>query len=155
MARQLQHLSSLTALQQLSVTSENLACSDVSGLQHLSQLTQLGLDSSAFGFGFRSRRLSPSEVKNWACVAAVQSLALNGCRMRPEALTLFTQLRSLSLTDIQYWGDANLKVLLDAVGRLSLLTELTFEPSYSSPDVGQPPAAAFKAVTALTASTDL
>jgi hypothetical protein len=140
---QLQHLSSLTALQQLSVASHDLTLGDLSGLQYLSQLTglQLGACSSSSVF-------SSSSISSWACQAGLLSLALRCCTVQPEALLHFSSLRTLSLWIVRPAENSSCEELLKAVSQLSLLTEVRF-----SPVIGVHPAAA--AFTALTASTHL
>lgn len=117
----------------------------MSGIQHLSQLTSLQLVSTALEF-------SSVTTDSWAHLTALQSLALKGCTVQAEVLSSLTQLRALSLEDVEYtrlpsfWALVNL-----TVPALSRLTELILAPKKSQ--AGLPPAVA--AFTALTASTHL
>jgi hypothetical protein len=159
-AEQFQHLSSLTALQQLSV--ENLGqavggMSGLSGIQRLSQLTGLEL----VGPGLH---VDTATVQNWPCSAGLQNLSLHYGRVQPEALARFTKLQDLDLSQDSYWMDQldqhqvgpldkdAFQGFLGAVSQLSLLTSLHGQFSFQQAGVLPPPAAAF---TALTASTNL
>jgi hypothetical protein len=118
-AEQFQHLSSLTALQQLSVhCCGNLDADHLWGLQQLSQLTGLQLDARGLFFNTTS-------TQSWACLTALQSLALRCCSVQPEALAGLTQMRSL-LEHVQHLAAP--EQLMNAVSQLSLLTQLTFQP---------------------------
>jgi hypothetical protein len=129
-----------------------LASVHVSGLPHLLQLTGLKLD--AYGF----LEFHDARPRRWACHTSLQSLALRGSTLHPGSLEDLTQLQLLSINRCgtttrdkkPYPGCEGLVRLLTAVSKLLLLTELRFYPWHNS--LGDPPAAAF---TALTASTNL
>lgn len=157
----LQHLSSLTALQQLSFESYDcyfeLDAADFLGIQQLSQLTALELHSGP------QLDLTTSDWANtWSSLTALRSLSLRSCKIPLEALTSHPQLQALSLKAVSS-GDgplleSSLEDLLLTVSQLSLLTELRLSltlgpyqhhagddsPGYDPP----PPAAAFTAFIA-------
>jgi hypothetical protein len=92
---QLQHLSSLTALQSLSVEREGLVAEDIkSGIRAVPQLTQLSISTWGFPYAFTFSTVSTG---SWACLEALQSLDLADCIVQPAALARLTQLRALSL----------------------------------------------------------
>jgi hypothetical protein len=99
-AQQFQHLSCLTALQELAGSPEP-GQSSLPGMQHLSQLTSLTLhqtgDSDRPGL-----ELSTAITHSWACRTALQELALMGCAVQSEALTAFSQLQSLCLSSVKH-----------------------------------------------------
>jgi hypothetical protein len=163
-AQQLQHLSCFTALQQLSIRAtagpgKGWAAGDVAGIQHLSQLTVLVLESYDLEF-------TTSSTRSWACLTALQSLALLCCKVQPEALAALTQLQLLSLLYVGHAGHqspdqgrAITAELLSAVSHLQLLSELGVVADISSLQ-GPPPdpaavAAAVAACTSLASSTNL
>jgi hypothetical protein len=145
--QQLQHLSSLTALQQLSVSVPwrphdiPLTTGAFWGAQHLSQLTALKL-CPAFEF-------SPNSTKSWSRLTALHSLSLHGCTVQPGVLSKLQQLQALS--HLLCSGACPAEVLAE-IAQLSALTELDYIAGYIGEDDVPPAAAAF---TALTASTNL
>jgi hypothetical protein len=141
--KQLQHLSSLTALRQLSCDISDLATDDLTALRYLSQLT--GLQLETWGSDLV---LSTSSISSWACQAGLRSLLLKRCTLQPNVLLVFDNLHSLDLRGVAYHGRATFEELLEAVSQLSLLSTLALSPS----DGLHPPAEAF---TTLTASTQL
>jgi hypothetical protein len=141
-AEQFQHLSSLTALQQLSVECYRCDAGHLSGIAELSQLSSLALSRM---------QLNTSNTHSWTHLPALQKLALTHCAVQPDALKAFTQLRALSLDLAQYPHGSSLTDLLGAVSKLTLLTELLVQPRIAEP-LADDVAAAF---TALTASTNL
>jgi hypothetical protein len=150
-AGQFQHLSCLTELQQLSVQirtwNEAVSLSGLSGIQHLSNLTHLGLISQGLDF-------CTNVTQAWTQLTALQSLTLAQCQVQPEVLAQMTQLQALDVGDL---GGASLPDLLGAVSQLSALTMLRWTLQLV-PDLGAPAPAAAAAVaslTALTASTNL
>jgi hypothetical protein len=139
------NISSLTLLRQLSIHGRDLVADDITGIQHLPQLSRLQLVSDAL-------MVSNTSTLTWSSLTALQDLDLRHCTMQAEALQALTQLQALSL---QSCGTSKpMQELLDAVSHMTLLTQLTFAVS-TSRDLMQshPPAAA--AFTALTASTRL
>jgi hypothetical protein len=142
-ADQFQHLSSLTALRELSVSSSDLVADTLSGLQQLSKLTMLQVSSHAMN-------LSASSTDTWACMTVLQSLDLNYCSVQPEVISSLTQLRALSLLFVNFWGSSSMSMddALAAVSQLSLLTSLLFDPRAPGAGLALPPAAAFTALTA-------
>jgi hypothetical protein len=148
--QQFQHLSCLTALQQLAVSFEYLlGLRSIPSIDHLAQLTSLQLNADSFEF-------SASITNSWACRTVLQSLTFKKCAVQPEALAAFTQLRDLSLDKVETLGGASLEQLLLAVSQLPLLTEVSWGGfsrfTGAAQEVAYPSAAAF---TALTASTNL
>lgn len=137
-AEQLLTLSSLTALQELSVQSDGLTAEALGGLSKSSQLTSLALHSP---------NLDNDTSSRVACLSALQSLDLSCHTMQPSALECLTQLQVLSLV---YYNHP-LEELLPAISKLSLLTGLYLQLRASAGS-DAPPAAA---CTALTASTNL
>jgi hypothetical protein len=113
---QLQHLSSFTALRQLSVCVKGVTADALAGLQHLSQLTALTLSSSGL-------QLSTSNTSSWACLTALQRLNLGGGAVQADVLPTFTALQALSFT-CNLLGDVSTRELCVAVSQLTLLTEL-------------------------------
>jgi hypothetical protein len=111
-AQQFQHLSSLTALQQLSVSASNssLTAEHLSGMQYLEQLPSLQLQSDSMSFDQRS-------TSSWTHLTALERLALEQCSVEPKALAHLPQLRSLSLvaTDLWRWEDDALGAFLIAL----------------------------------------
>jgi hypothetical protein len=144
-----QHLSSLTALQHVSLRCR---CRHEAGyvhgianqLQHLSHLTELVL--SHF-------HLQPTRsTHTWAHFTALESVTLSDCVVQPQTLAALTTLRSLTLGAVTPVEGASLGQLLLAAAKLSLLTGLDWSFQGDGADllVGSPPAAAFTAVTAST-----
>jgi hypothetical protein len=153
---QFQHLSSLTALQQLAVHFDTVGqaidgLSGLSGVQQLSQLTGLKLAGSHFEFG-------TSNTLNWLRLTALKSLTLRECQVQPEALSKLTQLQALGLELVKARpvGDESHQRPLSAVAQLSMLTSLhvSMAPHYGVP-VPAAAAEAAAAFTTLTASTNL
>jgi hypothetical protein len=138
----LEHLSSLTALQQLSLQCDNLPLRNLSGIQSLSELTGLELFPSTAG-------ISISSTDSWASLTALKRLALKQCTVNPGAFSRLTQLQELSLTMQGFQMAASIQVVLDEVAQLSFLTDLELS---SSQRVELLPVAAF---TSFTASTNL
>jgi hypothetical protein len=151
---QLQHLSSLTALQQLCVECRNVAVEDVPGLGHLSQLTSLGLHSY---YAPRGRSCRSSNISILTCLDALQRLSVMGCSVAPEALSSLTQLRALSLQGVECLGPGGavlpLGGLIHAVSEHELLTELRVVSARAA--VGMVYLRPVAAFTALTARTNL
>jgi hypothetical protein len=152
-AEQLQHISSLTALQELSVENSvvgpgNIDADDLSGIKHLSRLTSLELQS--YGLDFDT-----SCISSWGALTGLQQLSLSDCVIQTEALAALTQLRALSLW--YNYQAASVGPLLRVVSQLSLLTELTWHhPCISSvEEIVTPVAPPATAFSALTASTNL
>jgi hypothetical protein len=149
-AEQLQHLRALTALKEFRFRgvdcnhplARTALAHKLSGVGSLPQLTSLGLDAPL--------HFSTSSTNGWACLTVLQSLRLAGCSVEPEALAAFTQLRALSLQSVRPCSGAPVAPLLNAVSKLTLLTQLDMGLSEAARE--HPPAAAF---TALTASTNL
>jgi hypothetical protein len=146
-AEQFRHLSSLTALQQLSVDSSTLITGHLSGMKNLSQLTGLQLEAPALNF-------STTSTQSWACMTALQSLTLKDCKLQPAALSKLTQLKALSLLSVRSLAGASLDQLLTALSQVTLLMELSFQPNTLAESWAPFPTAA-AAFTALTASTHL
>jgi hypothetical protein len=152
---QFQHLSSLTALRQLSVTNGSLwlmPSADLSGIQHLTQLTGLELRARDLDF-------STASTSKWPCLTALQSLSLEQCTVQRAALQALTQLQVLSLESCHSSGSADsaserLAELLHAVARLSRLSKLRFVGG-RFPWHAERQHTAAAAFTALTASTNL
>jgi hypothetical protein len=97
-AEAFQHLHSFTALRQLEVTSVRRSAAlaeALSGIQHLSQLTGLILGLSGLLFDVPS-------TSRWAQLTALERLELSDCRVQPEALAAFTQLRALSVQGVPW-----------------------------------------------------
>jgi hypothetical protein len=117
-------------------------------IQRVSQLTCLELLGTS---EWDSIKFTRNFTQGWSRLTALQNLTLQHCRVAPEAVADFTQLRSLRLRYVTYVEEGNLEGLLNAVSVLTLLTELTM--STWELGQGEPPAAA--AFTALTASTNL
>jgi hypothetical protein len=114
-----QHLSSLTALQQLSVKCrEGLDLVGFSGMQQLSLLTKLELSSLDLQF-------STNSTSSWTHLTALQCLELSRGHVEPGALSRFTQLRALSLFGVCSAGHPELRDLLGAVSQLSQVTRLS------------------------------
>jgi hypothetical protein len=150
-----QHLSSLTALQQMSIRSPDVAAEHLPNMQHLTQLTSIKLQSQGLIF-------STSSISGWTSLSALKSLSLSGCLLQAEALSCLTQLQALSLVSvksgrpIQWHHDGAASVaaeVLAAVSHLSLLTRLHFNAAYTGRNT--PVAVAASDFTALAASTDL
>jgi hypothetical protein len=128
-ADQFQHLSCLTALQDLSVQSESsesskgFPTSALSGMRHLTRLTSLELLSYALN-------LSISSSHTWPCLAALERLVLWECAVHQEALAGLTNLRALHLNSVRVHSPGHsshagkLEGLLEAISKLQLLTEL-------------------------------
>jgi hypothetical protein len=145
-AEQFQHLSALTALQQLKIVVEAQVnpFGGFSGIAHLAQLTSLEL----IGFD-----LSSEDTTTWTRLTALHRLAAT---LQPSALPPLAQLQSLFLGEIYLPDRATLEGFLVAVCQLTLLTELEVGLNVyefqAQVEQQQPPLAAF---TALTASTHL
>jgi hypothetical protein len=146
---QFQHLSSLTALQELSVDSCRMTnVTELSGIQQLTQLTNLRISASNINF-------DTNNTSNWSHLTALQSLTLN-CYVQPAALVAFTQLKNLALHGVRPSQDTPPEELLPAVCGLTQLTELSFftgrawflHPKPEAPSTAD-------AFTALTASINL
>jgi hypothetical protein len=121
----------------------------------LSQLTSLRI-------GFKLVEISTSSIQKWTRLTALESLTLEDCAVQPQALTAFTQLRSLSLANVTPQGEAPFKELLLAVPKLTLLTQLTWDGApgpHQEPDAAvelpPPPAADCTSLTANTALCSL
>jgi Leucine-rich repeat (LRR) protein len=143
MAEQLQHLSSLTALQQLSFSSMDMTAADVAGIQPLSQLTGLQLASMDTAL--------MANATSWACKAALQSLALQDCGLQPGTLAGITNLQVLSLQRVLHMG--GVAALFKTVVQLPLLTDLLITTaSAQQATAGRVPPTNY---TALTSSTNL
>jgi hypothetical protein len=138
---QLQQLGSLTALEQLAVTSTHRPGANWPALQHLTQLTQLQLDVDHLNLS----------TSTWTQLTSLQSLACKALILEPQHLSRFTQLRVLS---VECPGGQHLGVdrCLAAISRMPLLTDLQFE---EKPSVYVPQAATAAAFTALTTSSNL
>jgi hypothetical protein len=147
--QQFQHLSSFAALQQLSVSDWAcyngimLAIGDLSGAQHLSQLTALKLECPDLEF-------SPNSTKTWSRLTALHSLVLKGCTVQPGALSKLKQLQAFHC---MYCRGTWVREVLADVAQLSQLTLMLFIENRNTEDEEVPPEAA--AFTALTASTNL
>jgi hypothetical protein len=120
---QLQHLSCFTALRALQYQSGahyRHSCADaLPGIEQLSQLTSLelqGLNLHSVGDSFPPRKVQ------WDKLSALQRLALSSCTVAADDFAAFTQLRVLSLTDVDVMGDTPAQSLLLAVAQLPLLT---------------------------------
>jgi hypothetical protein len=162
--QQLQHLSCLTALRELSIkcehayTKRGLGAGNVPGIERLSQLTYFKLKSNAVAESFAMDLSNSNSSHSWTHQTALQSLSLEDCMVQPKALGGCTQLRALSLKRVKTSLDASLQGLFDAVAKLSRLTELNINhPDFSgglAPGLAAPPppVASF---TALTASSKL
>lgn len=127
---QLQHLSCLTALQELSVAwraSNHLPGfeGNVPSIEHLSKL--LSLKVKGLSTITHSPDSSSTSTHSWARLTALKCLHLEECPVQLEVLATCTQLQALSLRHVQvpYYGDAAVTELSDAVSALSLLTKLT------------------------------
>jgi hypothetical protein len=150
-AEQLQHLSSLTALQQLSVKSFYMKPGDLSGIKQLPQLTSLKITDLLCTF-------ESSDTHSWASMTALQSLTLRHCRVDLRALRGLTQLQALSLVGIK--GDFRAKIgrIISAVTQFPQLTELYFSTGETRRswfvDLDEP-AFGVNAFTACTASSNL
>jgi hypothetical protein len=120
--RQLQHVSCLMTLQHLAVSCYNLSADGMPGVQHLSHLSSFAISSLIWDF-------SITNTSGWTSLAALESLTLSRCQLRPQALAVFTQLRKLSLEHCRAFPElAPLEDVLAAVSQLHLLTELHFVP---------------------------
>jgi hypothetical protein len=153
-AQQLQHLSCLTALQELAIECNWSLNLNAAGIVRLSQLTHLRIKSE--GEGDADAQLTTS-THSWSRLTALQSLPLEGCVVQPQALAACTQLRSLSLQQVRISRDASLHGLLGAVSQLSSLTSLDIERpgSFAGLDLVVSSSIAATAFTALTTSTNL
>jgi hypothetical protein len=152
-AVQLQHLSALTALKAFAFEGKQRACYDpevlarkLSPIRHLVQLTSLDISAEM--------QFSTSSTNGWAaeCLTALESLSLHKCQVQPQALAAFTQLRALSLREVEPL-DAPYLQLINAVSELTLLTQLKvhFPGVKFSLELNT----IAEAFTALTASTNL
>jgi hypothetical protein len=146
--QRLQHLSCLTALHQLSLCSDDLISGDLAGLSALNKLTSLELNSFNLEF-------STTATRSWACLTALEKLAVVNCRLQPEALGVLAQLQALSLQVVHPPGGATPEQVLAALSGLLLLTEMQF--AVTEPQMWEHPteAAPGTAYTVLTASTNL
>jgi hypothetical protein len=125
-AQQLQHLSSLSALQNLALefndfandfglaSMRKLQPGDLAGVSYLSQLTSLKLSS-------HSCALRTDSSYAWDHLTGLERLELCHCGVKPEVLAAFTRLRSL-----KFFAVAVLRELLPALCKLQLLTQLDF-----------------------------
>jgi hypothetical protein len=130
-AEQLQHLSSLTALQQLTVDCDDLDARGLSGLKHISQLTSLAVHSSGFDF-------SSSSTQGWPFLTGLQSLVLSMATAEPEVIGSLTQLRSLSLA-VDMVNTVPLETLLLEVLLLTVAVAVDWAgPESTEPSAGQP-----------------
>jgi hypothetical protein len=165
LAEQFQHLSSLTALQDLAVkgamglsagieglldaghllmlgTFPGISTSHLTGIQHLSQLTSLELECQGLQF-------SAASTRGWVhSLAALERLSLTQCVVHANTLAAFTQLRALSVWELI--RRAPVDGLLLAVSGLPHLTELTIRMDQLAAH-----SASQAACTALTAGTNL
>jgi Leucine-rich repeat (LRR) protein len=148
-AEKFRHLSSLTALQQLSVRSFGQTAGDFSVIERLSQLTSLYVKNTDRYFQTASTHMW---VPKAGFLTALRSVMLTGCRLQVKALSSCTQLQELSLDCVQDWGGATVQELLVVVSQLSQLTVLGLQTKGLK--LTQPPPAA-DAFTALTASSKL
>jgi hypothetical protein len=145
---QFQHLSSLTALQELELNGGATAnrmylTGDVSGpdhIQHLRQLTSLRLSE-----------LDASNTHKWTHLTALQRLALVQCLVQPDAVAALTQLTALSCCDITVAAGAPCADILRAVAQLPRLAELFCKVIYKRGS----PALTASAFTELQPSTRL
>lgn len=149
---QLQHLSCLTALQELSVCVQNgqLTASSMSGVEHLPQLTSLELEPGTDSFKFRN-----SSTCRWGRLTALRSLSLAAYRVQPGTIAALTQLQALSLREVYASDGTTVEDLLQAVAGLSMLASIEVVDVHSRDTTWgglSPPAAA---ITALTASSSL
>jgi hypothetical protein len=143
-ANHFQHLSRLTALQDLAVQGSDESAGRLHGIERLTQLTSLRLASPALTF---------SSTGPWRQLTGLQQLVLVGCIVQPHALEGFTQLRALSMETVAGLQPATMEQLLGAVARLTLLTQLTLSCHVAwEAQQAADPAATF---TALTASSHL
>jgi hypothetical protein len=157
-AQQFQHLSSLTALQQLSVTCRsrpiNVPPGTLMGIQHLSQLTSLQLWFNNRG---RYHAVPGSSMQGWTSLTALQKLSLCSFRLPTHMLSELTKLRDLYLHALCLDGAGGqatpLSEVLGVLPQLSLLTALDLFSRAADLQGTQPPAAA--AFTALAANTNL
>jgi hypothetical protein len=143
---QLQHLSCLTALQELSVAwkaSNHLPGfeGNVPGIEHLSKL--LSLKVKGLSTITHSPDSSNTSTHSWARLTALKCLHLEECPVQLEVLATCTQLQALSLRHVQvpYYGDTAVTELSDAVSALSLLTKLTLDRPHSGGSLPAPSAA--------------
>jgi hypothetical protein len=153
---QCQHLSSLTALQELAISCgadpddpipASISAAFIEQLLQLSQLTTLRFPHTMGSTSSNSS--SSSSTRSWASLTALESLTLSGCTVEPAALKDFTKLRALSLSCVE-----PVQEVLLAVSQLSLLTALSWWTTSihaRTEDIHVDPST----VTALTASTHL
>jgi hypothetical protein len=116
---QLQHLSSMTALQDLHIeVCRSCSPSDFPGVQQLLQLQLKSLGIKCYDLEF-----STVSTSKWApCLTALESLKLTNCDIELEAIAALTRLRALRLV-----CDGSLATghgFLAMVSQLQLLTEL-------------------------------
>jgi hypothetical protein len=148
---QFQHLSSLTALQDITFKSDDDLLSGrrgagLGGMQQLSRLTRLDLSCPLQDF-------STASTNSWAHrLTALERLSVSCCAIQPEALGAFTQLRVLSVSGARV--TAPLDELLLAASKLSQLTMLCIVGPRCTA-VPQEPLPATAASTALAFSTNL
>jgi hypothetical protein len=141
---QFQHLSSLTELQEMTISSVSLVADDVADIITLTQLTHLVLGSMRL-------ELTSSSTRSWARLTALQSLSLRLCRAQADVVAALTQLRALTLFRVKALQPEDTRDTLRlTLSQLPLLTQLAYVGDHFSP--GPPPADAF---TALTASSNL
>jgi hypothetical protein len=117
-ADEFQHLSRMTALRELAVSCPRVQTDHLSGLQHLSQLTNLYLHGKKLA-------ITSNNIQGCACLTGLQRLTLTGCDLQPGALTDFTQLRSLTLKPGKV---SEMEQVLAAASELILLTDLVLQP---------------------------
>lgn len=122
-----------------------MVASQVPSISVLSDLTHLSIASTRLEF-------TTDSTRSWASnLTGLQSLNLKYCETQADALAAFTQLRALTLFDLETLSrEEPLETLLQALTGLTLLTQLTYFLGYRlarTPGVD--------AFTALTASTNL
>jgi len=143
----LQHMSALTALQELNLGLWSLwqqhstaaALIGLQELQHLQHLTALKLDSAAWPIDLHS-------MPALTALTALRVLCLsNSTSVDPAVLAGFRQLQQLELACKDTWNAQGSAALLAAIGQQLQLTRLKLRPGsvWSTPS-----AAAFSALTA-------
>jgi hypothetical protein len=124
----------------------NLAASQVSGIQRLSQLKHLQLDGGV---------TTTDSTKDWTCLTALEHLDLRNCILQPDLVLCFGQLRVLLLVLTDHSQGATSTDLLAAVSQLTQLTALLHYDGAGNTGAPPPPAAAFTAFTAITSLCSL